>query len=372
MKNLQRIRGVVATVVLFFAGNLGFAQNPPQTAGGATGRALTDYAPVLPSTLDRAWAIVPEKGVETREVADGVFVVTDGVWQSAFAVTDEGVVVFDAPETYASRIRTEIAAVTSDPITTLVYTHAHNDHIGGSAVFADVEGLEIVALTGVAEFLGEMNDPDRLRPTKTFDDQLVLDQAGMRIELRAANYHSDEGDVIVYIPRARFLMAIDTLAPGYGPFMGFDITSNFHEYLHVFDVLLEYDFDVFVGGHLTHIGNRAEVEVAQEFTRDVYETVKRIHGETDLMAVFAETAEQIGGFDNKYLLFDRFLDVVTARATAVLMRANGGQLGKITSLLESGTIRPVMDRVFPFKATNEALAYVETGRATGKVVVRVR
>ena len=56
--------------------------------------------------------------------------------------------------------------------------------------------------------------------------------------------------------------------------------------------------------------------MAHEFTRDVYETVKRIHRETDLMAVFNDTAKQIGGFDNKYLLFDRFLDVVTARATA--------------------------------------------------------
>ncbi len=111
-------------------------------------------------------------------------------------------------------------------------------------------------------------------------------------------------------------MAIDTLAPGYAPFTGFDITSNFHQYLQVFDRLLEYDFDVFVGGHLTHPGSRADVEMTREFTHDVYETVKRIHGETDLMGILVETAEQIGGWDNKYLLFGRFLDVVTQRATA--------------------------------------------------------
>jgi glyoxylase-like metal-dependent hydrolase (beta-lactamase superfamily II) len=320
-------------VALVAAGAWGFAQSSAQTARG-TGRALTDYAPVLPSTLGRAWVIDPKKGVETRKVADGVFVVTDGVWQSAFAVTGAGVVVFDAPETYAAKIRAEIAAVTSQPITTLVYTHAHNDHIGGSAAFADVKGLEIVALTSVAEFLAEKKDPDRLRPTRTFDDRLVLDRGGMRIQLRAAHYHSDEGDLIVYIPRARFLMAIDTLAPGYGPFMGFDITSNFHEYLKVFDVLLEYEFDVFVGGHLTHIGNRADVEVAREFTRDVYNTVKRIHGETDLMAVFAESAKQIGGFDNKYLLFDRFLDVVTARAAAEIEQRWMGRLAGIDVFAE--------------------------------------
>jgi len=56
----------------------------------------------------------------------------------------------------------------------------------------------------------------------------------------------------------------------------------------------------------------------------------------------------------------------------LFMWAQGDQLGKITSLIESGAIRPVVDRVFPFEATNEALAYVESGRAKGKVVVKVR
>lgn len=56
----------------------------------------------------------------------------------------------------------------------------------------------------------------------------------------------------------------------------------------------------------------------------------------------------------------------------LFMRANGGQLGQITSLIEAGTIRPVMDRVFPFEATNEAMAYIETGRSKGKVVVKIR
>jgi NADPH:quinone reductase-like Zn-dependent oxidoreductase len=55
-----------------------------------------------------------------------------------------------------------------------------------------------------------------------------------------------------------------------------------------------------------------------------------------------------------------------------LMRADGEQLGKITSLIESGAIRPVMDRIFPFQATNEAMDYLATGRAKGKVVIQVR
>jgi NADPH:quinone reductase-like Zn-dependent oxidoreductase len=56
----------------------------------------------------------------------------------------------------------------------------------------------------------------------------------------------------------------------------------------------------------------------------------------------------------------------------LFMRANGEQLRKITSLIEAGIIRPVIDRIFPFEATNEALAYLEAGRAKGKVVIKVR
>jgi alcohol dehydrogenase len=55
----------------------------------------------------------------------------------------------------------------------------------------------------------------------------------------------------------------------------------------------------------------------------------------------------------------------------LFMRANGNQLSEISSLVESGVIRPVVDRVFPLSDANEALAYVETGRAKGKVVVKV-
>ena len=56
----------------------------------------------------------------------------------------------------------------------------------------------------------------------------------------------------------------------------------------------------------------------------------------------------------------------------LFMKANGSQLGEITRLIEAGAIRPVLDRVFPLASTNEAMAYVEAGRAKGKVVVKLK
>ncbi|WSH02065.1 NADP-dependent oxidoreductase [Rhizobium ruizarguesonis] len=59
------------------------------------------------------------------------------------------------------------------------------------------------------------------------------------------------------------------------------------------------------------------------------------------------------------------------RYSFLFMRAEGQQLGQITALIKSGAIRPVVDKVFPFEKTGDALAYVETGRAKGKVVITV-
>jgi NADPH:quinone reductase-like Zn-dependent oxidoreductase len=56
----------------------------------------------------------------------------------------------------------------------------------------------------------------------------------------------------------------------------------------------------------------------------------------------------------------------------LFMRAQGSQLSQITSLIDAGVIKPVMDKIFPFEQTNEAMAYVETGRAKGKVVIKIK
>lgn len=56
----------------------------------------------------------------------------------------------------------------------------------------------------------------------------------------------------------------------------------------------------------------------------------------------------------------------------LFMRAEGEQLSQITKLIEAGVIKPVIDKVFPYEQTNEALSYVESGRSKGKVVVKVK
>ena len=56
----------------------------------------------------------------------------------------------------------------------------------------------------------------------------------------------------------------------------------------------------------------------------------------------------------------------------LFVHPDGGQLAEIGELLKAGRVRPVIDHVFPFDQAKEALAYLEKGRARGKVVVQMK
>ncbi|MDE2301650.1 MAG: NADP-dependent oxidoreductase [Sphingomonadales bacterium] len=56
----------------------------------------------------------------------------------------------------------------------------------------------------------------------------------------------------------------------------------------------------------------------------------------------------------------------------LFMQASGAQLAKLAAMIDAGTVRTVVDRIYPFAETNDALAYVESGRAKGKVVIKIK
>jgi len=295
---------------------------------------LRKYVPVLPPVKANFWKIDPAVGYAVKSFGGGVYVISDNGWQSAFLVTDEGVIVFDAPASFGKNIPAAIAKVTDKPIKILVYSHSHKDHIGGSSAFKKIAGLQIVALDGVSDFLKEINDPDRLLPNVTFKSAKTLKLGGKTVELTAHHYHSPEGDLFIYVPHAKFMMAIDSVTGGYAPFQGFDLSTNFHEYLKIFDELLAYDFDNFCGGHLTDTGTKKDVEITKEFTYDVYRTVKRIHNNLDQGAVVAEAAKTVGP-DNEFLLFKVVLDKVTRDAVAELQPRWINRLAGVDVWIES-------------------------------------
>ena len=75
------------------------------------------------------------------------------------------------------------------------------------------------------------------------------------------------------------------------------------------------------------------------------------------------------GFLNRKV--DRLARERHVRFEYLFMRASGEQLERLGALVEHGVIKPVLDKIFPFEAAAEAISYVESGRAVGKVVIRV-
>jgi glyoxylase-like metal-dependent hydrolase (beta-lactamase superfamily II) len=260
---------------------------------------LPHYAPLLPQAKARAWPVDPQKGYAVKEVKPNVFVITDGGYQALFVTTGNGVVLFDAPPSFAPHIVQAVADVTREPIVRMVYSHIHVDHIGGAGLILQQNPkIEIVAEAGVARFLREQKDPNRPVPTSVFQDHETLSFGATVAELKVGFWHSPPGDLFIYMPEKKVLMAVDTLSSDSVPFMGFDLTMNTHAYLKVFDQLLAYDFDILVPGHHSNPSTREDVRLVKEYVMDVYAAIKRIH-ESDHQPLVARATQEYGR-DNSY------------------------------------------------------------------------
>jgi len=249
--------------------------NPANTVtlGDNPATSFRNFAPELAQTIARMPKIDPQTGLYVAEIEPGLFYVTEGVYQSAFLVTDTGITLFDAPPSFAYKLPGILAQYApGKPIEYLIYSHGHNDHIGGSGVFADIPGLKIVASAEIARMIGENGRPGILRPTDTFEDSYKLTLGTQPVELKTAAFHSEQGDVIIYLPKLKFLIAVDTITPGEVPFMNFGGTSDMGGYLTMFDTLLAYDFDTIMSGHISILGNRNDLILARDYTYDVRDT----------------------------------------------------------------------------------------------------
>jgi glyoxylase-like metal-dependent hydrolase (beta-lactamase superfamily II) len=222
----------------------------------------------------------PAHKYNLHEAAPGVYMLDDGNYQNMFVTSSDGVVLFDAPTPLLGFIEPAIKEVTDDPVTAIVYSHIHKDHIGGAGRFVTPD-TPIYAEAGAAEYLQAKQDPTRPLPTHVFTGKKTLTHGGRTFELERGNYHSVGGDVLVRMPQEKVVMAIDILAPDWVPLIDFDGTVNMFAYMNTLDHILSLDFDAFIAGHSGRLGNRSDLELTRDYTRDVYETVKRVSAEMD-------------------------------------------------------------------------------------------
>ena len=263
-------------------------------------------------------AIPQDKGYLVEEVSDGLYWVTEGAYQVMFLTTGEGVIVVDAPPSIGDKILQAIADVTDEPVTHVVYSHSHADHIAAAGIFpADAV---YIAHEETAANLARSADPGRAypygvfvggslppAPTITFSDSYTLTVGTQTLELEYKGGNHNLGSIFVYAPAQEVLMLVDVIFPGWSPFLELAISTDPFEFIKAHDDVLSYEFETMISGHLGRTATRQDVETQQEYILDIQANSAQALSTVDFMAIAAQT-----GFENTWLLFGTYLEAVSA------------------------------------------------------------
>lgn len=204
---------------------------------------------------------------ELQEIKPSVYVVSAGGSNSMFLVTQEGVVVVDAPPAIGDKIFAAVSNVTDRPITHLIYSHAHKDHIGAANLF---ENVTIIAHNETAKILDERNDTTRPVPDMNFIKEMNLPVGDQVLQLLYPGPYHQPGNIFVYLPEHKVLMAVDNVVPGGLLWKHLGVTPDVPTLIKSIDQALALEFDVFVGGH-GQPGTKQDILVQQEYVNDLRE-----------------------------------------------------------------------------------------------------
>ncbi|HZB65430.1 MAG TPA: MBL fold metallo-hydrolase [Nitrososphaeraceae archaeon] len=271
---------------------------------------------------------IPSKGYLVEEIRDGLFWVTEGAYNTIFLVTDEGVVAVDAPPTISKNYLKAISEVTDKPITHVIYSHAHIDHIGAAGMFP--KNAVIIAQEETAAELqraktvatnASMVPPI---PTKTFSNNYTLQIGNQTLQLEYYGDNHDQGNIFIYAPKQKVLMLVDVVFPGWVPFPYLAVSKDIAGYIKAHDIVLNnYDFDTFVGGHLTRLGTINDVIAQKEFISDL----EKEAGKSNNEILFSDIAKQTGSLDNPWLIFSKYIDAVNDKCVQDMLPKWENRLG---------------------------------------------
>ncbi len=200
-----------------------------------------------------------------QEIKPDVYIVSAGGYNSLFLVSQEGVVVVDAPPAIGDKIFAAVSNVTDMPITHLIYSHAHKDHIGAANLF---ENVTIIAHNETAKILNERNDTNRPIPDKNFTKEINLSIGNQSLLLLYPGPYHQQGNIFVYLPEHKVLMAVDNVIPRGLLWKHLSVTPDVPALIKSIDQIMAFDFDVFVGGH-GQPGTKDDIIVQQEYVNDL-------------------------------------------------------------------------------------------------------
>jgi len=290
-------------------------------ASGANGTAdLPDYAPIPRSSLGPA---LNEHGYYVGRVERNLYWVTDGVYQSAFLTTDDGVVLFDAPPSIGPNLRRavdEIAAANgvSNTVTHLVYSHHHADHAGAASLF----GGDVVRIghEETRRLLLRDDDEGRPAPEVTFADRYTLAVAGERVELAWHGPNHSPDNIYIHFPDHDTLMLIDVVNAGWVPIYNLNLSEDVPGYMAAPATALTHPWTHLISGHLGRLATRDDVAVHQAYIADIEASAQEALDSVDPVPFYMHYGE------NFWAGVRAHLDTVTERAAAPVIAKYTGVL----------------------------------------------
>jgi glyoxylase-like metal-dependent hydrolase (beta-lactamase superfamily II) len=290
-------------------------------ASGATGAAdLPDYAPIPRSALGPA---LNDQGYYVGRVERNLYWVTDGVYQSAFLTTDDGVVLFDAPPTIGGNLRRavdEIAAANgvTNRVTHLVYSHHHDDHTGAASLFGG--DVTRIGHEETRRLLLRDDNPARPVPEITFADTYTLEVGGERVELAWHGPNHSPDNIYIHFPGHDTLMMIDVVNAGWVPIYNVNLSEDVIGYMGAPAIIQDYPWTHFISGHLGRLATRDDVTVHQQYIADIEA------GAREALATVNPVPFYVAAGENAWAGVKAHLDTVTERAAAPVVAKYTGVL----------------------------------------------
>jgi len=190
-------------------------------AGGALSLAVSGYQ-AAPAQQTPA-----PKIVEVEKLKDNLFMLKGGGGNTAVFVTSTGVVVVDTKlPGWGQPILEKIKTITDKPVTTIINTHTHGDHVSGNVEFpATVDVIVQVNTKANMEKMGAVNgitqspapnifkaNNGRGMPKHTFKDRMTLGKGADQVDLYYFGRGHTNGDAFIVFPALRFMHAGDIFA----------------------------------------------------------------------------------------------------------------------------------------------------------------
>ncbi len=183
--------------------------------------------------------------------------------------------------------------MTTKPITDVVYSHHHSDHVGAMSVFP--ERATRYAHRAAAQRLQLLDDPDRPLPSVVFDDTLTIEAGDHSLQLTYPGPNHSEGNSFIYAPQQKVLMLVDVIFPGWVPFSNLALSAYVPGYIQAHEQALAYDFDHLVGGHVTRPGTPEDVRVQLEYMTDLRVTAEAALSSVDLARTMPPSTRATSG-----------------------------------------------------------------------------